>query len=151
MLPVQSSAGALTAVAREGVPVTTHTETIKGIVYAFFPVTTGGYEALYGTTTDAPAGNRNRGAFALNVIAPNPSPDPTRVEFAVGEEARVRLSVVDLLGREVAVLADAVYPPGDHEAWWNGNGPRGRVSPGIYFVRFEVAGHQLMRRMVRVR
>jgi Concanavalin A-like lectin/glucanases superfamily/Bacterial Ig-like domain/Bacterial Ig domain len=49
MLPVQSSAGPLTSLTRDGSPVTLTSQTIKGVQYGFFPATAGRYEARYGS------------------------------------------------------------------------------------------------------
>lgn len=51
MLPVTSNAGTLTAVTRDGSPVTFTTEVIKGINYAFFPGVNGAYVASYTNNT----------------------------------------------------------------------------------------------------
>ena len=47
MVPTSSAAGALTDVKRNGGPVPTTTQTIKGVEYAFFEATAGSYEATY--------------------------------------------------------------------------------------------------------
>jgi hypothetical protein len=88
--------------------------------------------------------------FALAPLAPNPARGPVRAEFALPRESHVRLSVIDLQGREVAVLADRTYPAGRHEASWDANA--GRPAPaGVYFVRMVVGGRAWMRRLVRTR
>lgn len=47
-------------------------------------------------------------------------PEPAvRLAFALPRESRVRLRVIDLQGREVAVLANGTLPAGRHEASWN--------------------------------
>jgi hypothetical protein len=48
MLPIQSTAGSLTALTRDGSPVTLTARTIKGVAYAFFDASPGRYEARYG-------------------------------------------------------------------------------------------------------
>ena len=48
MLPIQSTAGNLTALTRDGSPVTLTARTIKGVAYAFFDASPGRYEARYG-------------------------------------------------------------------------------------------------------
>lgn len=84
--------------------------------------------------------------FALEPL-PNPSRGPLRTAFALPRESRVRLTVIDVQGREVAVLADGSFPAGRHEASWSG----GQASPGIYFVRMVAGGRAWMRRFVQIR
>jgi hypothetical protein len=90
--------------------------------------------------------------FALGRISPNPSRGGmTRVEFSLAREANVRLAIVDLQGREVARLADGSFGPGQHEARWDGNGMRGSVPPGLYFVTYQVDGKTYNRRLAITR
>ena len=52
------------------------------------------------------------------------------VSFAVARTTDVRATVLDLQGREVAVLADAPFAAGTHSLAWDGS----RQAPGVYFV-----------------
>ena len=65
------------------------------------------------------------------------------MDFSVARETRVHVSVVDLMGREVAVLADGVAPAGSHHVSWD----HAAVAPaGMYFVRYQAEGRVLVRR-----
>ena len=90
-------------------------------------------------------------AFELARIAPNPSLGPTWVEFTVPREARVRLSILDVQGRELAVLAEGVHPPGRYQATWSGRTDRGEVPPGLYFVRYQSPGGATVSRLAMTR
>ena len=48
MLPLTTEAGALTALSGPSGNLTWREETIKGVTYAFFPASSGGYVATYG-------------------------------------------------------------------------------------------------------
>ena len=54
MVPKQSAVGALTGLTRNGNPVTTTLQTIKGVEYAFFAATAGAYVASYAVDTTPP-------------------------------------------------------------------------------------------------
>jgi hypothetical protein len=58
--------------------------------------------------------------------------------------------VVDVQGREVAVLAEGDFEAGRHQVRWEG-ASAGQVGPGLYFVRLSVAGRSLVRRTVVTR
>ena len=88
--------------------------------------------------------------FALDPVFPNPAPKGARIGFALPRAAQVRMSLLDVQGREVARLADGPYPAGRHDLKWNGRGAGGAVSSGLYFVRLEVAGRTFIRRMAFV-
>jgi hypothetical protein len=86
---------------------------------------------------------------------PNPFNPATVVQFSVYREARVRLAVYDLTGREVAVLVDGVVQPGVHAARWDASG----MASGVYFYRLsagtgpdmQAGGETRTRRMTLVR
>ena len=69
--------------------------------------------------------------YALDLPVPNPFAARARFRFALPEDAPVRLVAYDVLGRQVAVLAEGPTPAGWHEASLDGAGlPR-----GLYVVR----------------
>jgi sugar lactone lactonase YvrE len=86
--------------------------------------------------------------FTLDRPRPNPGRGPIDVRFALPRESRVRVSVLDVQGREVAVLADGVMPAGRHETTW---GARPGDAAGVYFVRLAAAGRTWTQRVVRTR
>ena len=87
--------------------------------------------------------------FALDRLWPSPSRGgPIHVAFSIPRATQVRLSVLDLLGREVAVLAEGVVPAGRQERLWN-TGSRA-VPAGIYFVRLAVDGRTWVKRVALI-
>lgn len=74
-------------------------------------------------------------------VYPNPFNPATIITYQLPFDADVRLVVYDMLGREVALLADATRPAGYYTAMFD----RARFSSGLYFarllVRSEQAGH----------
>jgi hypothetical protein len=76
---------------------------------------------------------------------PNPLTEAVTLSYALPEAGPVRLAVYDLLGREVAVLADGMQPMGRHEARLDG------LAAGVYVVRMEAGdGEELLTRRVTV-
>ena len=78
---------------------------------------------------------------------PNPSRGNTVIPYAVPEAGRVRMAVVDLLGREVLVLVDADEAAGGHEA----RVPSHRLASGVYVVRVVTGGEARAVRLTVVR
>ena len=72
------------------------------------------------------------------LAVPNPFNPGTSLRYTLPSSQHVRLSVHDLLGREVAQLVNIELPAGEHEAWLDGQ----RFSSGLYIVRLH-AGEQL--------
>ncbi|MFT4603885.1 MAG: peroxiredoxin [Rhodothermales bacterium] len=67
--------------------------------------------------------------FSLATGYPNPFSSGLEIAFQTPSAGQVRLSLIDLLGREVAVLADGLLPAGIHRVSWSvENG----LPPGVY-------------------
>lgn len=85
--------------------------------------------------------------FSLTAVAPNPTSAGTRIDFALPAASRVRLTIHDIQGREIALLSERDFEAGAWTEHWDGK-VNGRAAPaGLYFVRFEAGGRQLVRRM----
>jgi hypothetical protein len=90
-------------------------------------------------------------SFELSSVAPNPTSGPTTVDFALPRAAHLRLAVLDVQGREIALLANGAYEPGRHQVTWSGRTERGLAQAGVYFVRFEAEGKVFTRRLALTR
>ena len=76
-------------------------------------------------------------SFSLSQNYPNPFNPQTTVSYQLAAPGRVAVTVYDLLGREVARLADETQEAGYYERSWDaGNSPS-----GIYYVRMIVSDH----------
>jgi glycosidase len=71
--------------------------------------------------------------YALEQNYPNPFNPVTTVRYSIAATSRVRLSVYDLLGRQVAVIVDADQSPGQYDAVWQ----PAAIASGIYFCRLQ--------------
>jgi uncharacterized repeat protein (TIGR02543 family) len=86
-------------------------------------------------------------AFALSPLSPNPVRGQARFDLALPQDARVRLAVYDLQGRERLVLADDLFPAGRHTVDGAMIAAAG-LDPGLYFLRMTVPGKNLVRRFL---
>ena len=123
-------------------------ESDRAYYYRLAAMRPDGSVIIFGPLVVTAGGSLNQ--FALLAVAPSPTRDVARIDFAVAREARVRLSVLDVQGRRVAQLADAVYRPGRYQAIWDGRNERGRAPAGLYFVRYEWPGQHSVRRLLLV-
>ncbi|MEJ2049639.1 MAG: endo-1,4-beta-xylanase, partial [Calditrichota bacterium] len=73
--------------------------------------------------------------FNLSNNYPNPFNPSTTIKFALPKSSKVRLSVYNLLGQEVAVVLNQNVNAGYHEITFNGSD----LSSGVYFYKL-VAG-----------
>jgi len=64
---------------------------------------------------------------------PNPFNPQTTIRFVLPSRDHVRLEVCDLLGREVALLAESTLEAGEHDIRWDAT----RAAAGPYFYRLQ--------------
>lgn len=89
--------------------------------------------------------------LSLAPIAPNPTRGAVRVGFSLSRETEVRISVLDLQGREIAILVDQRYRAGRYSGTWALTSRQGAAKAGVYFVRLRAEGKALTRRLVVAR
>ncbi|MDI6804899.1 MAG: SdrD B-like domain-containing protein [Bacteroidota bacterium] len=75
--------------------------------------------------------------FALLQNYPNPFNPTTEIKYSLPEISRVRLSVFDVLGREVAVLFSGIQEAGYHNQRWTPENNGLNLSSGIYFYKLD--------------
>jgi len=86
--------------------------------------------------------------FSLLPISPNPSHGVANVWWTVPRAALVRVTVLDVQGRQVATLADGLHGPGRYSARWSISSGHGAFSAGMYFVRLQTPEGAFVRRVV---
>jgi hypothetical protein len=82
--------------------------------------------------------------FSLAQNYPNPFNPSTKISYLLTNTGKVRLSVYDILGREIAVLANEIQTVGAHEVTFSANG----LSSGIYFYKLQAANGVITKKMM---
>jgi glycosidase len=72
--------------------------------------------------------------IALYPAYPNPFNPSTTIPFEIDRARHVKLSIYDVLGREVATLIDGVIDAGMHRIQWEGRASGNPVASGLYFT-----------------
>lgn len=85
--------------------------------------------------------------YALLQNYPNPFNPSTVIEFSTMNDENVSLKVYDILGREVAVLAQGMMKKGMHKVVWNA----GSNPSGIYIYRLQSGNYSETKKMSLVR
>jgi hypothetical protein len=86
-------------------------------------------------------------SFELEPNYPNPFNPVTGIRFSVPRSSRVRLSVVDILGRETALLSEGRFEPGTYTVTWDASA----CPAGIYVVVLEAGGMRLTRKVTLIK
>ncbi len=85
------------------------------------------------------------GEFMLYQNYPNPFNPATTLSFTVPTDGRAKLTIVDLLGQEIATVYDDNARTGTvHQCQFNGE----RCASGVYFARLMFNGRLLMKKLV---
>jgi len=85
--------------------------------------------------------------FALEQNYPNPFNPSTAIEFEIAHPSRVRLTVYDVLGKEVVRLLDEERSAGHYSIRFDASG----VPSGVYFYRLSADGYSQTRKLVVVK
>lgn len=83
-------------------------------------------------------------ATRLQPNYPNPFNPSTVIQWELAEEGDVRLTIHDLLGREIAVLVDDRLSPGVHSRTFEA----ATLASGMYLIRLTAGGQHFTRKMV---
>ncbi|MGA9121011.1 MAG: T9SS type A sorting domain-containing protein [Bacteroidota bacterium] len=81
--------------------------------------------------TDRPNGIPK--VFGLGQNYPNPFNPTTNIIYDIPAQSHVTLTLVDLMGREVARVVDAVQPAGRYKAVFDASG----LASGVYLYRIQ--------------
>jgi hypothetical protein len=104
--------------------------------------------SLRAASSELPSSTAAHTAVTISQVYPNPAPigDAMLIQVAVprGAEGPLRLSVHDVVGRELAVLVDRAVPKGVYMARWES----GAVARGAYFIRCVSATGTAVRKVV---
>jgi hypothetical protein len=91
-------------------------------------------------------------SFQLSQNYPNPVNAGTIISYQINLKDHVKLSIYDLMGREVITLVNDEKQPGSHRISWNGKDRHGNLIPsGVYFYQLQTAETQQSRKMIILR
>lgn len=94
--------------------------------------------------------DRNSSIPILN--CPNPFNPSTEIRYAIPAEGRARLTVHDVAGALVTILADRHHGEGKHTVVWSGRNEDGtEMASGIYFARLKMKSGVVSKKLVLVK
>ncbi|HEY5534114.1 MAG TPA: T9SS type A sorting domain-containing protein [Ignavibacteria bacterium] len=111
-----------------------------GELYNIFIDTTSGSSGIIN-------GNTIPLSFKLYQNYPNPFNNQTRIEFDIPKSGFYKISVFDILGREVKVLINGNYKEGNYSVLFNGE----NLSSGIYYYKITSDIFNDVKRMVFIK
>ena len=99
------------------------------------------------TGVDERTGDASPSVISLSQNYPNPFNPSTTITYKLPQSSVVRLSVFDMLGREVSTLVDERREAGVHEVRFDASG----LSSGVYFYRLKAASYVETKTLLLVR
>lgn len=90
-------------------------------------------------------------SFALHQNYPNPFNPSTEFSFDLPEGSIVELKVFDILGREVATVADKYFEAGTHHINWDSRSTGTALASGVYIYQIKAGGFTDAKKMILLR
>jgi hypothetical protein len=88
----------------------------------------------------------------VSAVVATTSDDTNTIRFGLPVETAVKVTIYDLLGREVIALHDGLTAAGYHEVTWDGHDRTGsRVSNGMYFCQVRTPERTVTRKLLLMR
>ncbi|MGE6221287.1 T9SS type A sorting domain-containing protein [Nubsella zeaxanthinifaciens] len=114
---------------------------IKGSVQPYRP----SYNVLSSNSSNGEAPREKNGkTLTILKIYPNPVVEQLNINLKLEKETNLSIKITDLLGNEIATLANEKMPHGEHTKTYN---MPAKLNAGIYFLRIVAGGEPLIRRI----
>lgn len=112
-------------------------------------------QALYDTIlvgVEEPGSHDIPGQLFLFQNEPNPFNSHTRIKYAIPIAGYVKITIYDIIGREIKTLVKEYKEPGLYTTAWYGDDEGGnRVTNGIYFCRMAMKGISITRKLLMIK
>jgi hypothetical protein len=86
--------------------------------------------------------------LSFRVVGQVPAPGTVRFRIGLPSQARVNLSIYDVLGRRVAQPVRGELPAGYHTVRWSAREAGASLGSGVYFARFTAGDRTIRQRFV---
>jgi hypothetical protein len=94
-----------------------------------------------------PKEQANPKTFTIEQNYPNPFNPSTKISYTLLRKDKVRLSVYDVLGKEISVIVNRVQSEGVYEVTFSAD----NLSSGIYFYKLQTTGATITKKMVLIK
>lgn len=81
-------------------------------------------------------------------VYPNPTHGTSRIDLQLSKHSKLKLSVTDILGREIALITNGEYETGTHSFYYDFSGTK--IINSLLFINAEVNGNILHKKILYV-
>jgi len=97
-------------------------------------------------------GDRIPNGFSLYQNYPNPFNPITTINYDLPENKHVKITIYNMLGKQIKILVNKCKPPGRYEAKWAGTDRFGKqVATGVYLVIMQTRNFSQARKIVYIK
>ena len=97
-------------------------------------------------------GDRIPNGFSLYQNYPNPFNPITTINYDLPENKHVKITIYNMLGKQIKILVNKYKPPGRYEAKWAGTDRFGKqVANGVYLVIMQTRNFSQARKIVYIK
>jgi len=97
-------------------------------------------------------GDRIPNGFSLYQNFPNPFNPITTINYDLPENKHVKITIYNMLGKQIKILVNKYKPPGRYEAKWAGTDRFGKqVATGVYLVIMQTRNFSQARKIVYIK
>ena len=90
--------------------------------------------------------------FSVSENYPNPFNPRTEFTVSIPERSHVVVNIYDILGRQVALLAEGDYPAGRYRMEWAGMTSMNAVAPsGVYLLVVQAGNDMITHKMIMMK
>ncbi len=89
--------------------------------------------------------------FSLEQNFPNPFNPSTNITFTINETSKVKLTVFNVLGKQIATLVDHEMMPGSYNLTFNTRNELSNLSSGIYFYNLTTNSGSITKKMTLIK
>lgn len=82
--------------------------------------------------------------FVLHQNYPNPFNPVTKIKFSIPENSFVKITICDVLGKEIDIPVNRNLDRGSYEVTWDGS----EFAGGVYFYRFETESYSDVKKLI---
>jgi uncharacterized delta-60 repeat protein len=86
-------------------------------------------------------------SFSLKQNYPNPFNPMTKIKFNIPSSVNTKITVYDILGKEIKILVNAKLNPGSHEVDFDGT----NLPSGVYFYKLETEAFTETKKMMLIK
>jgi hypothetical protein len=99
---------------------------------------------VYGVIGINPISSNRPNRFRLFQNYPNPFNPNSYIRFDIAHDTKVKLTIYDILGRQVTELVNEQMKPGEYKVLWNA----ANYASGVYFYKLEADNFMESKKMI---